>query len=30
MPEKRTRIRIKRSRVADGECLQRWREEEEF
>lgn len=23
MPEKRTKIRIKRSRVADGECLQR-------
>ena len=26
MPEKRTKIRIRRSRVADGECLQgrRW------
>lgn len=23
MPEKRTRIRMRRSRVADGECLQR-------
>lgn len=28
-PEKRTRIRIRRSRVADGECLQGWRDDEE-
>ena len=28
-PEKTTRIRIRRSRVADGECLQGWRDDEE-